>query len=52
LTLFLKPDNRPLQIEIQSAGVKYAVRFLRYDPDQKPDMTLFSVPPGIKIIEP
>jgi hypothetical protein len=52
LTLFLKPDNLPLQIEVQSAGVKYAVRFLRYDPDQKPDMTLFSVPPGIKIIEP
>jgi hypothetical protein len=52
LTLFLKPDNRPLQIELQSDGVKYAVRFLRYDPDQKPDMTLFSVPPGIKIIEP
>ena len=52
LTLFLKPDNLPLQIEVQSAGVKYAVRFLRYDPDQKPDMTLFRVPPGIKIIEP
>jgi hypothetical protein len=52
LTLFLKPDNRPLQIELQSAGAKYAVRFLRYDPDQKPDMTLFRVPPGIKIIEP
>ncbi len=52
LTLFLKPDNRPLQIELQSASIKYAVRFLRYDPDQKPDMTLFSVPPGIKIIEP
>ncbi len=52
LTLFLKPDNVPLQIEVQSAGVKYAVRFLRYDPDQKPDMSLFKVPPGIKIIEP
>lgn len=52
LTLFLKPDNLPLQIEVQSAGVKYAVRFLRYDPNQNPDMTLFSVPPGIKIIEP
>jgi hypothetical protein len=52
LTLFLKPDNRPLQIELQSASIKYAVRFLRYDPDQKPDMTLFSVPLGIKIIEP
>jgi hypothetical protein len=51
LTLFLKPDNRPLQIELQSAAVKYAVRFLRYDPDQKPDMTLFRVPPGIKLIE-
>jgi hypothetical protein len=52
LTLFLKPDNVPLQIEVQSASVKYAVRFLKYDPNQKPDMNLFKVPPGIKIIEP
>lgn len=52
LTLFLKPDNLPLQIEVQSESVKYAVRFLRYDPDQRPDMSLFKVPPGIKIIEP
>jgi len=52
LTLFLKPDNLPLQIEVQSASVKYAVRFLKYDPNQKPDMNLFKVPPGIKIIEP
>ena len=52
LTLFLKPDNLPLQIEVQSASVKYAVRFLRYDPNQKPDMSLFKVPSGIKIIEP
>jgi len=52
LTLFLKPDNVPLQIEVQNANVKYAVRFLKYDPDQKPDMSLFKVPPGIKIIEP
>ncbi|MEK6210616.1 MAG: hypothetical protein AABM64_09675 [Pseudomonadota bacterium] len=52
VTLFLKPDNLPLQIEVQSASVKYAVRFLKYDPNQKPDMSLFKVPPGIKIIEP
>lgn len=52
LTLFLKPENLPLQIEVQSASVKYAVRFLRYDPSQKPDMSLFRVPPGVKIIEP
>ncbi len=52
LTLFLKPDNLPLQIEVRSDSVKYAVRFLRYDPSQKPDMSLFKVPPGIKIIEP
>ena len=52
LTLFLKPDNLPLQIEVQSADLKYAVRFLKYDPNQKPDMNLFKVPPGIKIIEP
>jgi hypothetical protein len=52
LTLFLKPDMLPLQIEVQSASAKYAVRFLRYDPNQKPDMNQFKVPPGIKIIEP
>ncbi len=52
LTLFLKPDNLPLQIEVQSANVKYAVRFLTYDPNQNPDMSLFKVPSGIKIIKP
>jgi len=52
VTLFLKSDNLPLQIEVQSVGTKYAVRFLKYDPDQKPDMNLFKVPSGIKIIEP
>ena len=52
LTLFLKPDNLPLQIEVKSAIVKYAVRFLRYDPNQKPDMSVFRVPSGIKITEP
>ena len=52
LTLFLKPDNLPLQIEVQSGSIKYAVRMIRYDPGQKPDMSLFKVPPGIKIIEP
>ena len=52
VTLFMKPDYVPLQIEVQNANVKYAVRFLKYDPDQKPDMSLFKVPPGIKIIEP
>jgi len=51
VTLFLKPDNLPLQIEVQSASTKYAVHFLKYDPDQKPDMSLFKLPPGIKIIE-
>ena len=51
VTLFLKPDNLPLQIEVRSTSAKYAVRFLRYDPDQKPDMSLFKVPTGIKIIE-
>ena len=52
VTLFLKPDSLPLQIEVQSEGARYAVRFLRYDPDQRPDMSLFKVPPGIRIIEP
>lgn len=52
VTLYLKPDNVPLQIEVQSADVKYALRFISYDPGQKPDMGLFKVPPGIKIIEP
>ena len=52
LTLFLKPDNLPLQIEVRSAGTKYSVRFLRYDPNRKPDMGLFKVPIGIKIVGP
>ena len=52
VTLFMKHDNLPLQIEVQSTDVKYAIRFLKYDPNQKPDMNLFKVPPGIKIIDP
>jgi hypothetical protein len=52
VTLLMKPDNLPLQIEVQSTDVKYAVRFLQYDPNQKPDMNLFKVPAGIKIIDP
>lgn len=52
VTLFMKPDKLPLQIEVQSADLKYGVRFLKYDPNQKPDMNLFKVPLGVKIIEP
>jgi hypothetical protein len=52
VTLFLKSDNTPLQLAVQSARNAYAVRFLKYDANQKPDMTLFKVPSGTQVSEP
>jgi len=49
LTLFLKTDNTPLQVVVKSPDYEYAVRFLRYEPDRKPEMLQFHVPSGVKV---
>jgi len=49
VTLFLKTDNTPLQVVVKSPDYEYAVRFLRYEPDRKPEMLQFHVPSGVKV---
>jgi hypothetical protein len=48
-TLFLKTDDTPLQVVVKSADYEYAVRFLRYDAQRKPDKSLFQLPPGVQL---
>lgn len=49
VTLFLKTNDMPLQITVKSAEYEYAMRFLRYDADRKPDKLLFQLPPGVQL---
>lgn len=49
VTLFLKTNDTPLQIVVKSPEVEYAMRFLRYEPDRKPDKLLFQLPPGVQL---
>ncbi|HVY04337.1 MAG TPA: hypothetical protein VHB46_00045 [Burkholderiales bacterium] len=49
VTLFLKPDDTPLQVVVKSPDYEYAVRFLRYEPDHRPDKSLFQVPADAKV---
>lgn len=49
ITLFLKTNNIPLQVVLKSPDYEYAMRFLRYEPDRKPDKSLFQPPPGVQI---
>ena len=49
ITLFLKTDDTPLQVVVKSLDYEYAMRFLRYEPDRKPDMSLFQLPLGVQI---
>ena len=49
VTLFLKTDDTPLQIVVKSPEYEYAMRFLRYEPDRKPDKSLFQLPPGVQL---
>ena len=48
VTLFLKGDRTPLEIALKAPDYEYSVRFLRYEPDRKPDTTLFKVPAGVE----
>jgi len=49
VTLFLKTDDTPLQIVVKSPEFEYAMRFLRYEPDRRPDKSLFQLPPGMQL---
>jgi hypothetical protein len=49
VTLFLKTDETPLQVAVKSPDHEYALRFLRYEPDRKPDKALFQLPPGAQL---
>ncbi|HEX4986193.1 MAG TPA: hypothetical protein VFV71_09015 [Burkholderiales bacterium] len=49
LTLYLKPDDTPLQIVLKTKDYEYAVRFLRYEPDHQLNRSLFHPPPEAKI---
>ena len=49
ITLFLKTNDTPLQIVVKSPEYEYAIRFLRYEPDRKPDKLLFQLPSGVQL---
>jgi len=49
VTLFVKTNDTPLQIEVKSPDYDYSMRFLRYEPDRKPDKALFQLPPGVQV---
>lgn len=49
VTLFVKTDDTPLQIVVKSPEYEYAMRFLRYEPERKPDKSLFQLPPGVQL---
>ncbi len=49
VTLFLKTNDTPLQITVKSPDYEYAMRFVRYEPDRKPDKLLFQLPPGVQL---
>jgi hypothetical protein len=49
VTLFLKTNETPLQIVVKSPDYEYAMRFLRYEPERKPDKSQFQLPPGVQL---
>ena len=49
VTLFLKTDDTPLQITVQSPAYEYSLRFLRYESNHMPDKSLFQLPPDVQV---
>ena len=47
--LFVKTDDTPVQVVVKSPDFEYAMRFLRYDANRKPDKSLFQLPPGLQL---
>lgn len=52
LTLFKRKDNgNPFQVGIKQGSIDYNVRYIKYELDITPDLSLFEVPQDIKISE-
>jgi len=49
VTLFLKTNDTPLQIVVKSPEREFAMRFVRYESDRKPDKSLFQLPSGVQL---
>lgn len=49
VTLYIKTNEAPLQIVVKSPDYQYAMRFLRYDPERRPDKSLFQPPAGVQM---
>jgi hypothetical protein len=49
VTLFVKTDDTPWQVNVKSADYEYAVRFLRYDAQRRPEKALFQLPTGVQL---
>ena len=49
VTLYMKTTGTPLQIAVKAPEYEYTMRFLRYDPDRRPDKLLFQLPAGVQI---
>jgi hypothetical protein len=49
VTLYLKTDDTPLQVTVKSPDYEYTMRFIRYEPDRRPDKSLFQLPPGVQL---
>lgn len=50
IALYLRKDNgNPLQLGLKKEDMEYGVRYLKYQPDLKPDYSLFKVPKGIRL---
>ena len=47
--LYMKTNDVPLQIVVKSSDYQYAMRFLRYDPERRPDKSLFQPPAGVQM---
>lgn len=49
VTLYVKTDETPLQVTVKSPNYEYTMRFIRYEPDRRPDKSLFQLPPGVQL---
>ena len=49
VTLCTRSDDTPVQIAVKSPDYEYAVKFLRYERDRRPNKTLFQLPAEVKI---
>jgi hypothetical protein len=49
VTLYLKSDDIPFQVALESPQYAYAVRFMRYEANRKVDKSLFQLPPGVQL---